>query len=171
MMGKHSQEHLTGEMPKCHLYQGTLFIVFITVWSLDSFVFRLTTLTPNIVLIWMSVLCAIIVMIFALQLMNASHKVLFESSDMGLFTTGAFSRVRHPLYLGTCLVYLSLAIGTLSLLSIVLWVVVFLVYDAIASYEERLLESKFGAEYADYRARVRKWIPIRKRQMKQVGTI
>ncbi len=149
-------------MPRSHIYQETLFVAFITVWFLDSFIFRLTTPMLDIVPIWISIVSALIIIIGALELMNSSHKTLFESGEGGLVTTGVFSRVRHPMYLGTFLVYLALAIGTKSLLSMGLWIVVFMIYDLMASYEERLLESKFGAEYANYRAKVRKWIPIRK---------
>jgi protein-S-isoprenylcysteine O-methyltransferase Ste14 len=161
-MARHDHEHLAGEMPRSHTYQETLFVLFIAVWFLDSFVFKLTTPLLDIVPIWISIVSALIIMIGALQLMNSSHKTLFESGEAGLVTTGVFSRVRHPMYLATFLVYLALAIGTKSSLSISLWVVIFLAYDMMASYEERLLESKFGVEYANYRAKVRKWVPIRK---------
>ena len=170
-MGKHSHEHLAGEMPRSHIYQEMLFVAFITFWFLDSFIFGLTTPILDIVPIWISIISALLIMIGGLQLMNASHKPLFESVETGLVTTGVFSHVRHPMYLGICLVYLALAIGTQSLLSFGVWILIFLAYDVMASYEERLLESKFEAEYANYRARVRKWIPVRKRESESADTI
>jgi len=72
---------------------------------------------------------------------------------------GVFSLVRHPMYLGSLLVYLSLVIATLSAASLVLFLVVFVLYDVLASYEETDLLRIFGEDYEEYRRRVRKWIP------------
>jgi protein-S-isoprenylcysteine O-methyltransferase Ste14 len=72
---------------------------------------------------------------------------------------GVFSLVRHPMYLGSLLVYLSLVLATLSAASFVLFLVVFVLYDVLASYEEADLLRLFGEDYEEYRRRVRKWIP------------
>jgi protein-S-isoprenylcysteine O-methyltransferase Ste14 len=70
-----------------------------------------------------------------------------------LVTTGLFSRMRHPMYVGFILFILgwgayqgalaSLGIGSLGVLSIVWW----------RHLEEGHMLSSYGAEYAAYRAR------------------
>jgi protein-S-isoprenylcysteine O-methyltransferase Ste14 len=74
-------------------------------------------------------------------------------------STGAFRYVRHPLYLGCLLFYLGLAVSTASLISLVLWVMICIFYNYLASYEEKLLESKFGENYRTYKENTGKWLP------------
>ena len=74
-------------------------------------------------------------------------------------TSGVFRYVRHPLYLGALLFYLGLTIATCSLVSFVLLVVIFLFYNYIAGYEEKLMLRRFGDEYRDYMEKTGKWIP------------
>jgi len=75
-----------------------------------------------------------------------------------VITNGAFKYVRHPLYLASILTYLGLTISTLSLISLALFVGIFVFYNYIASYEEKLLEAKFGDEYRKYKERTGKWM-------------
>ncbi len=73
--------------------------------------------------------------------------------------TGGFRYIRHPLYLGCVLIYLGLTIATLSIISFVLFLVIFIFYNYIAGYEEKLLDAKIGEEYKEYKKRTGKWIP------------
>jgi protein-S-isoprenylcysteine O-methyltransferase Ste14 len=41
-------------------------------------------------------------------------------------------------------------------------VVIFLFYNYIAGYEERLMETKFGEDYASYKKRTGRWVPSRR---------
>ena len=61
------------------------------------------------------------------------------------------------------LVYLGLSASTASMLSLALLVIVFLFYDYIAGYEEKLLEKRFGEEYRRFKESTGKWLPIRSR--------
>jgi protein-S-isoprenylcysteine O-methyltransferase Ste14 len=76
-----------------------------------------------------------------------------------IVTTGPYRLTRNPAYLGMACIYVGIA-----LLSDALWVLaplplVLLVIDrTVIAREERYLERKFGAEYTDYRRRVRRWI-------------
>jgi protein-S-isoprenylcysteine O-methyltransferase Ste14 len=74
-------------------------------------------------------------------------------------STGAFRHVRHPLYLASILSYLGLSVSTISLFSLALFVVIFVFYNYIASYEEKLLDKRFGEGYTRYKERTGKWLP------------
>jgi protein-S-isoprenylcysteine O-methyltransferase Ste14 len=74
-------------------------------------------------------------------------------------TIGIFARVRHPMYLGYILAYLGGIVGTMSLLSIIPWLLIIHLYNKIANYEEQKLEQKFGKKYLKYKRKVPKWIP------------
>jgi protein-S-isoprenylcysteine O-methyltransferase Ste14 len=76
-----------------------------------------------------------------------------------IVTTGPYRLTRNPAYLGMALVYAGVA-----LMSDALWVlaplpvVLALVDRGVIAREERYLERKFGQEYVDYKARVRRWV-------------
>jgi protein-S-isoprenylcysteine O-methyltransferase Ste14 len=159
-MSEYSHEHLTGEMPGSHRNQMILMLVFFIVWIVDSFLLRITTLLWSFTYLWLLLGVGGGVIVIAAYFMNASHKDLFDVHVEGLATIGVFGRVRHPMYLGTHLFYLGLAIATFSLASIVMWVIIFAFYNTLANYEERKLEERFGDEYLEYKNNVRKWIPV-----------
>ncbi|MFQ5832267.1 MAG: methyltransferase family protein [Candidatus Thorarchaeota archaeon] len=158
-MTDRNHEHFTGEMPGNHTYQMILIVVFLTVWIVDSFVLRFTTVLWDLIPIWIPILTAIAIFAAAAYFINASQKTLFESHETGVSTGGVYSRVRHPMYLGMVLVYLALATVTLSLAALAVWLFIFVAYDVMASYEERLLKERFGGEYIEYQKEVRKWLP------------
>ena len=114
-MSKRKHEHLTGEKPGNHQTQMILMIVFLAVWIIDSFLIRVTTFLFNIDLSWLNVPIGVGILIVAVYFMDASHKDLFDAKVEGVASEGVYGRVRHPMYLGTFLIYLGLAVITLSL--------------------------------------------------------
>jgi len=159
-MSSHRHEHLTGEKPGNHRNQMILMIVFLAVWSIDSFLLRITTFLFNMTLIWLNVPIGVAILIVAIYFMNASHKDLFDAKVEGVASEGVYGRVRHPMYLGTFLSYLSLTVATLSLAALAVWIVAVAYYNSLANYEENLLEERFGEDYLEYKKNVRKWIPV-----------
>ncbi len=77
-----------------------------------------------------------------------------------LNTTGMYSLVRHPLYLGNYLMWLSIAILTQHIWFILLFITCYwLYYERIMIAEESFLISKFGEIYADWANKVPSFIP------------
>jgi protein-S-isoprenylcysteine O-methyltransferase Ste14 len=74
-------------------------------------------------------------------------------------TTGVYAGVRHPMYLASLLILLSLFFATLSLLALLVWIGLFVFYDRMATYEERDLIRILGQQYVDYQKQVPKWLP------------
>ncbi|MGC8865637.1 MAG: methyltransferase family protein [Bacteroidales bacterium] len=77
-----------------------------------------------------------------------------------LNTSGIYSIVRHPLYLGNYLMWAGLALFTFNLwyfiiISLVFW----LYYERIMYAEEMFLLRRFGNEFTDWAARVPAFIP------------
>jgi len=76
-----------------------------------------------------------------------------------LVTTGIHARTRNPIYVGMFLVY-----GGIALLVRSPWALIFIVPVALAvrygvvAREEAYLDQRFGHEYREYRARVRRWL-------------
>ena len=68
-----------------------------------------------------------------------------------LNTSGLYSIVRHPLYLGNFFMYLGIAILTNNIYFILVFVLVFcLYYERIMLAEEAFLRQKFGATYSKW---------------------
>ena len=76
-----------------------------------------------------------------------------------IVTTGPFRWSRNPAYLSLSMLVLGIAVAADSI-----WVLLFLIVAMIVTHhgiilrEEAYLEQKFGAEYLDYKATVRRWI-------------
>lgn len=77
-----------------------------------------------------------------------------------LNSTGIYSTVRHPLYLGNFLMWIGIVIYTLNpyfviIVSLMYW----LYYERIMFAEERFLEKKFGQAYLDWSFKAPAFIP------------
>jgi protein-S-isoprenylcysteine O-methyltransferase Ste14 len=129
------------------------------VWVLDSFFFRFSVMLAGYVPLYLRLTWTAAIAAAGLILMNAGHKVLEETDAPHLLTTGAFGRVRHPLYLGSMLLFAAVWGSTLSLAALIVLVVIFIFYNHIAAYEEKKLEEKFGEAYIRYKKKVPRWIP------------
>jgi protein-S-isoprenylcysteine O-methyltransferase Ste14 len=106
------------------------------------------------------VLGAVAVAVSGFRALHAAHTTFdVREATTAVVTTGIYGRTRNPLYLGLMLMYLGfgtlrnsrwhwmLAIPTAAALQYL-----------VILREEAYLERKFGAEYRDYKARVRRWL-------------
>lgn len=77
-----------------------------------------------------------------------------------LNTTGAYSMVRHPLYLGNFLIWLGISllvrVWWFSLLVVLIW---WLYYERIMFAEEEFLQQKFGAAFTEWANRTPAFFP------------
>lgn len=76
-----------------------------------------------------------------------------------LVTTGIHGWSRNPIYLGMFLVYvgIGIAVRSPSIVILTLPLAIIIHYGVIAR-EEAYLERRFGDEYRNYKARVRRWV-------------
>jgi protein-S-isoprenylcysteine O-methyltransferase Ste14 len=63
------------------------------------------------------------------------------------------------MYLGVLMFCLGFFFASPSLLSLGVWIGFFIVYDKMATYEEKDLVRILGEEYIAYQKRVPKWFP------------
>ncbi len=154
-MGRHG-EHPYGDMGQLILLLG-----FLVIWILDSFVFRYSTMLSPHVPIYLRLIFAGLILVLSVYLVRSGHRAIEDEvlSSPRLLIDGAFSRVRHPLYLASLLFYVLLILITLSLISLMAFIGTFIFYNFIAAYEEKFLEQKFGQDYLIYKKSTPKWIP------------
>jgi protein-S-isoprenylcysteine O-methyltransferase Ste14 len=149
-----------GEHPLGDAGQLILFGLFLVIWVLDSFILhRSTFLADNIPLVFrLIILGAALAATF--YLFKSGHVVVSgDQRATEVVSTGAFRYVRHPLYLGSILIYFGMMVSTASLFCLALLVLIALFYNYIAGYEEKLLEVKLGQDYIAYKKKTGKWIP------------
>jgi protein-S-isoprenylcysteine O-methyltransferase Ste14 len=155
------EERSVGEHPSGDRGQIVCLVVFLLIWALDSFVFKLTTVLVPLFPLSLRLTASALAFILAVYFTRNGHRAVPEES-LGakcLLKDGAFARVRHPLYSGSLLFYMGLFLSTLSLAALAAWCIIGFFYNFIATYEERLLLAKYGREYREYQQKVPKWVP------------
>ncbi len=149
-----------GEHPLGDAGQLILFGMFLIIWILDSFVLRRSTFLASSIPLAMRLMFLATALAVAFFLFKSGHvAVIGEQRPTRIISAGAFGYVRHPLYLGSILVYLGLTVSTASLFCLALLVMIVLFYNYIADYEEKLMEAKFGQDYIDYQKNTGRWLP------------
>jgi len=154
---------LTGEHAFSDIGQLILLIIFLTVWIADSFVFKYSTFLTQYISNYIRVPIALIVLIMSGLLAGFGLNTVFKEvrEESQVITSGVFSIVRHPIYLGSILLYLGFTLLSLSLLSTLVWFLIIIFYYIISRYEERLLTQKFGSAYEEYKKKVPMLLPIK----------
>ncbi|MCF6341867.1 MAG: isoprenylcysteine carboxylmethyltransferase family protein, partial [Bacteroidales bacterium] len=86
-----------------------------------------------------------------------------------LNTTGIYSMVRHPLYLGNYFMWTGIVLFTFNFAFVVIVTLAFwLYYERIMFAEERFLERKFGQAYMDWANATPAFIPCIRKHKKNV---
>jgi protein-S-isoprenylcysteine O-methyltransferase Ste14 len=91
---------------------------------------------------------------------SAAWPVLYRAQREGkLATTGPYSRVRHPQYLGFVLVMFGFLLQWPTLLTLAMFPVLVVMYWRLAASEERETAARFGEAYAAYKRATPGFIP------------
>jgi len=149
------------EIPNAHIYHAILPIIFFIIWTLDSNIFRFSTILNDFIPFIIRLILCLIVIIIALTFIMLSHRTLFKSHQPpnSLITNGILGYVRNPMYFGILLIYIAFIVLSISLISMALFVVIFLVYNWMVNFEENILKDMFGEQYLEYKKKVPKWFP------------
>jgi len=152
---------LGSEFPYCDAIQLIMIILFFVVWGLDSFIYNCSTVLVGLIPLPLSLFLAILSLSIGVYLGAQSHKAVFGEANgqPRLIDSGVYSRVRHPMYLGTLMFCLGFFLSSLSLLSLGIWIGFFILYDKMATYEEKDLIRILEEKYIAYQKRVPKWFP------------
>lgn len=94
-------------------------------------------------------------------LLSAAWNVLYQAQQRhALATTGPYARVRHPQYVGFVLIMFGFLIQWPTVLTLVMFPVLVVMYVLLARSEEREAFRTFGEDYRRYMARVPAFIPL-----------
>ena len=93
-------------------------------------------------------------------LLASAWRVLYRAQQAGeLAESGPYARIRHPQYAAFVLIMFGFLLQWPTLLTLLMFPVLVLMYVHLARQEERWAEASFGARWHAYRARVPAFFP------------
>ena len=107
-----------------------------------------------------------ILILVGFYLIYKAWLVLHEAQQSGwLAKTGPYAKVRHPQYDGFILVMTGFLLMWPTLLTLIMFPVLIIVYFQLAKQEEKLVRQEFGSAYDEYAGQVPAFLPqIKKRK-------
>lgn len=143
--------------------QLILLVIFLLIWISDSFFIKYSTISPDSIPSIVRMIIGFPILIISGIFAKYGLRIVFgEVRDKPkIIEKGVFKIVRHPIYLGSILLYLGLTILTCSIASAILWIIIVIFYYYISKFEEKLLLKEFGRDYEKYMERVPMLIPIK----------
>lgn len=152
---RQSHEHrkdLAGEHRWSDTGQMIFIVIFIIGMIIDFFFLKINESWRNLFPWYYRIIVFLLVFFTAGFFAQKAHKKIFqdERKELIVIKTDIYSRIRHPMYFGSILVYLSFVILSLSIIAMIIFVIVIIFYYYLCRYEETLLIEKLGDEYKDY---------------------
>lgn len=101
------------------------------------------------------------ILIFAgFILLSAAWKVLFAAQKRNsIATTGPYARIRHPQYMGFITIMLGFLLQWPTIITLVMFPVLVVMFARLALWEEKEMTKKFGEAYEKYKSRTPAFIP------------
>jgi protein-S-isoprenylcysteine O-methyltransferase Ste14 len=93
-------------------------------------------------------------------LLASAWRILHDAQQHGrLATTGPYAHIRHPQYVGFIVIMLGFLLQWPTLLTLLMFPLLTLMYVRLAHREEAEERRRFGAAYDAYAAAVPAWLP------------
>ena len=154
-----SHEHLTdlaGEYRWGDAGQFFLLIIFIIGMIIDLFYLKILNYWQDIFIWYYRFIVFIILFFIACYFSQKAHQKIFdeERKKLTVIKTDIYGKIRHPMYFGFILLFLSFVILSFSLIALVIFVIIVIFYYYLCRYEEKILIDKLGEDYRDYMKKV-----------------
>lgn len=97
---------------------------------------------------------------FGFYLLSNAWKVLYHAQRQHMLaTTGPYAVIRHPQYVAFVLILLGFLLQWPTLLTLLMFPILLLMYARLAITEEAEMRKRFGAEFDAYAARTPRFLP------------
>lgn len=97
---------------------------------------------------------------FGFYLLSTAWNVLYHAQRRhSLATAGPYSRVRHPQYVAFVLILLGFLLQWPTLLTLLMFPILLVMYGRLAVTEEAEMQAQFGAQFASYSQKTPRFIP------------
>ena len=104
---------------------------------------------------------------FGFYLLSASWNVLYHAQQRNsLAKAGPYARIRHPQYVAFVLVLVGFLLQWPTLLTLVMFPILVVMYARLAITEEKEMRKRFGAEFEAYAARTPRFLPSLRRGLR-----
>ncbi|MEB0024780.1 isoprenylcysteine carboxylmethyltransferase family protein [Pseudomonas sp. MH9.2] len=102
---------------------------------------------------------------FGFYLLSSAWNVLYHAQRRkSLAISGPYAHIRHPQYVAFVLILLGFLLQWPTLLTLLMFPILLVMYARLAITEEAEMRKQFGAEFEDYAARTPRFFPwLRKR--------
>ena len=101
-----------------------------------------------------------IIMGIGILLVIYGWKQIHKARQQGtLMIEGIYKYIRHPQYLGFLMITLGLNVMWLTIITLVMWPILAVLYWRLAKKEDKEMEEQFGEEFLEYKRRVPGFIP------------
>ena len=102
---------------------------------------------------------------FGFYLLSSAWNVLYHAQRRNaLATAGPYARIPHPQYVALVLILLGFLLQWPTLLTLLMFPVLLVMYGRLAVNEEAQMRSQFGVEFDAYAARTPRFLPTWTRQ-------
>lgn len=105
------------------------------------------------------ILSSVLILVGFVLLANAWRVLYAAQTQHRLATTGPYARIRHPQYVGFVAILLGFLFQWPTLLTVIMFPILLLMYARLAIVEEREMRRQFGDEYERYAERTPRFIP------------
>ncbi len=101
-----------------------------------------------------------------IMLSSAWEKLYKAQKQHKLATTGLYSRIRHPQYVGFVVIMFGFLLQWPTLVTLVMFPILVFVYARLAKSEEKEMENEFGKQYVEYKKKTPAFIPKIKNEIR-----
>ncbi len=106
---------------------------------------------------------------FGFYLLSSAWNVLYNAQQRNaLAKSGPYARIRHPQYVAFALVLLGFLLQWPTLLTLLMFPILLVMYARLAVTEEAEMRKQFGAEFEAYAARTPRFFPSLQKQASAV---
>ncbi len=156
-----SRPDLAGEHPQGDFFQLLIFLLFTAAVLIDHFLLgwaaEFRSFVPFSIRLPISLALILVGLYMALA---GIHQVFSDYTEQPrMVTSGLFSLMRHPVYLGALIIYVGLLVLILSPLAFLAFLGAILLYNWLALDEERRMLKVFGDQYQSYCQQTPRWLP------------
>ena len=156
-----SRPDLAGEHPQGDFFQLLIFLLFAAVVLIDHFLLGWAAECRSFVPFGIRLPISLALILVGLYMaFEGIHMVFSEYTEQPrMVTSGLFSLMRHPVYLGALIIYVGLLVLILSPLAFLAFLGAILLYNWLALDEERRMQIVFGDQYKSYCQQTPRWLP------------
>ena len=106
---------------------------------------------------------------FGFYLLSSAWNVLYHAQRRDAFAkAGPYARIRHPQYVAFVLILLGFLLQWPTLLTLVMFPILLIMYVRLAITEEAEMRKRFGAEFEAYAARTPRFVPSLRKETPMV---